>query len=117
MRDLAYKIVPRSVKPEEMQIVPPMILDIDLDGFYCVNPDEDDHLIYSNGEQGLGERYLQRTRRTELLLESLPRPRLITITKSQGTTAGNYFRHAFVPPKYVNKIQDDVIQMINELYR
>jgi hypothetical protein len=87
-----------------------MILDIDLDGF-CTDkhvhlaPKGQEHVDRING-------YESRVDGTIGYLRQLPRPKLITLTRSQGKRDSDLF----VPPSKVDEVQKYVIQRLQEVY-
>jgi len=108
--NIHYYYSPKKVKIDELLIAPNMILDIDLDGFLV----DDDFIPRKKYlvEDVYGERLLV----AKKILITIPKPKLITITRSQGTTAPEPHNHPFVPPEYVDKVQKDTINMLKELY-
>lgn len=76
----------------------PIILDIDLDAFHLNQVDSTD------------QPYSDRLEKTRKLLEQLPKPDIITISRSQTPTT-------YVNPMLIHKIQTDCLSMLEEVYK
>lgn len=103
-----------SLKPKqlrEFQRDNQYILDIDLDAFAkeIIGPPTQVEIIKSLCP-GIGiTGWEERITKTEKLLKMLPKPDLITLTRSQG-------RPNFVPSDMVDKVQEKTTYMLNRLY-
>lgn len=101
---------------DQLHIDEPFLLDVDLDGFSCLDTqpagvDGQDCSLTPEWEDG----YTWRIASTKNLLSRLPRPRWITITRSQdGSSEGS--KRTYVPPRLVDEVQVDFIQALRDLY-
>ena len=81
-----------------------MILDIDLDAFCC----ERELVEVNKGYNGITG-YSRRIDFTLDKLSKLPRPEIITISRSQGA-------QVYCPSEFVDDVQDKVLMRLRELY-
>ena len=95
-------------QPDDLVVTHPFILDIDLDAFCC-----DNNIFFSpwgyDGVKGFDERI----RSTTKILRHLPRPDLITVTRSQGVLD---VRETYVPPTLVETVQEQCLEALAQLY-
>ena len=95
-------------QPDDLVVTRPFILDIDLDAFCC-----DINVFFSppgyDGVTGFAERI----RSTTEILRHLPRPDLITITRSQGVLDSN---ETYVPPTLVRIVQQQCLEALTQIY-
>jgi len=75
----------------------PIILDIDLDAFHLAQVDP------------INQPYLDRVMQVKRIMEKIPKPTVITVTRSQTPTT-------YVNPAIVDRIERDCLNMLGELY-
>ena len=85
----------------------PLIMDIDLDAFCCHKG-----VYYAPISYNGTFCFEQRVEDAINVLRTLPRPDLITITRSQG----DYYEDCFVPPNKVDRVQDCLIENLRRIY-
>ena len=97
------------IPPDNMDVTTPLILDIDLDAFCCyrslfnISPNHDG---VANFETRIHE--------TVQVVRDLPRPDLITITRSQGS--GEKWK-CYVPSDKVFAVHECLTNELSKIYR